>query len=240
MLKKKKISSYRIKVKKKKKNRVFKEILLKEFNWSQSTKDLILSSFFWGYVITQIPGGMIAQHMGAHKIYAISVGMCGLVTLLIPTAAHYGGSTAVIALRVVTGLCQGGVLPIQHTLLSKWVPLEERGRLGKDNYSLFYQKKKKKPINFYYQLIVSATFAYSGGWIGNVISLLSSGLLAGSPLGWPSAFYVWGGLSILWAITWWTFGVESPADHKTIPFDEKEYIEVSLGVTETCEVCSRI
>lgn len=69
-----------------------------------------------------------------------------------------------------------------------------------------------------------------------MISLLSSGLLAGSSFGWPAAFYLWGGLSILWAITWWTYGVESPADHKSIPFDEKEYIEVSLGVTETSEV----
>lgn len=70
------------------------------------------------------------------------------------------------------------------------------------------------------------------------MALVSCGLIAGSPLGWPSSFYIWGGITIAWSVAWFLLGKESPADHPTIPIDEKEYIEVSLGVTETTEVKS--
>ncbi|KZC08905.1 Putative inorganic phosphate cotransporter [Dufourea novaeangliae] len=80
-----------------------------------------------------------------------------------------------------------------------------------------------------------ATFVYAGGWIGNVICLLSSGLLSVSALGWPSCFYFWGGITIICGVLFLLIGKESPARHPSIPQDEKEYIETSLGITETEE-----
>ncbi|XP_015597304.1 putative inorganic phosphate cotransporter [Cephus cinctus] len=180
-----------------------------EYNWSMAVQSTILSSFFWGYVLTQIPGGMIAQRWGARNLYGYTVCFCAIFSLGIPLAARYGGWQLVCACRVAMGLCQGAVLPILHTLLAKWAPLDERGTLG--------------------------SFVYSGGWIGNVSSLLSSSFLAASPLGWPSCFYFWGTLSFLWSIIWMTFGSESPAEDSRISDEEKEYIEVSLGVTESTE-----
>lgn len=184
----------------------------KIFAWNSSIKDTILSSFFWGYVCTQIIGSIIAQQWGAHKLFSMTLFVCSLATLLIPVAAIYGGWEAVCALRVIAGLCQGTVLPSLHTLLAKWVPVEERGRM--------------------------ATFVYAGGWIGNVICLLSSGLLSASAVGWPSCFYLWGIITIISSILLFTIGKESPAVHSSIPQDEKEYIETSLGVTETEEKLS--
>jgi len=32
-----------------------------EFNWTRGEQGIILGSFFWGHVFTQIPGGMLAQ-----------------------------------------------------------------------------------------------------------------------------------------------------------------------------------
>ncbi|XP_076245186.1 putative inorganic phosphate cotransporter [Calliopsis andreniformis] len=180
-----------------------------EFKWNNSVKDTILSSFFWGYVCTQLIGSIIAHRWGAHKLFSLSQLICGLVTLFIPMVAHYCGWEAVCACRVIAGLCQGTVLPCLHTLLSKWVPLEERGRMS--------------------------TFVYAGGWIGNVACLLSSGLLSASSLGWPSCFYFWGGITIVSGCLFLLIGKESPAVHSSIPEDEKEYIETSLGITETEE-----
>ncbi|XP_076290086.1 putative inorganic phosphate cotransporter isoform X2 [Lasioglossum baleicum] len=180
-----------------------------QFEWNNSTKDIILSSFFWGYVCTQIIGSIIAHRWGAQKLFSIALFICGLVTLLVPAAAKYSGWEAVCVSRVIAGFCQGTVLPCLHTLLSKWVPMDERGRMS--------------------------TFVYAGGWIGNVISLLSSGLLSVSSAGWPSCFYVWGGMTIVSGLLAYFIGKESPAEHPSIPQDEKEYIETSLGVTETEE-----
>ncbi|XP_076684355.1 putative inorganic phosphate cotransporter isoform X2 [Andrena cerasifolii] len=180
-----------------------------EFPWDNNIKDTILSSFFWGYVCTQVIGSIIAHRWGAHILFSLAQIICGLVTLPIHVAAHYSGWEAVCASRVIAGLCQGTVLPTLHTLLAKWVPIEERGKMS--------------------------TFVYAGGWIGNVICLLSSGLLADSALGWPSCFYFWGGITVISGILFFFFGKESPAVHPNIPQDEREYIETSLGITETEE-----
>lgn len=77
---------------------------------------------------------------------------------------------------------------------------------------------------------------YSGGWVGNVIALQSSGYLSASDLGWPSCFYVWGGITGGFALLWFTCGKESPAEAANISLEEKLYIETSLGVTETSQV----
>jgi ACS family sodium-dependent inorganic phosphate cotransporter len=103
---------------------------VQHFDWNEQTQNLVLSSFFWGYVVTQIPGGMIAQRWGAQRLLGLAVGFCALLTLLIPMAATYGEYPFVCACRVFCGFCQGVVPPVLHTLLAKWVPLQERGRFS--------------------------------------------------------------------------------------------------------------
>lgn len=102
----------------------------KEFRWDESVKHVILSSFFWGYTCTQVPASILTQRWTAQGLFSATLVISGLVTLATPWAAHYGGWQTVIAGRVICGLVQGAVLPCLHTLLSKWAPPEERGRLG--------------------------------------------------------------------------------------------------------------
>ncbi|XP_012254703.2 putative inorganic phosphate cotransporter [Athalia rosae] len=177
------------------------------FRWEPSVQALILSSFFWGYVLTQVPAGQIAQRFGARKLLAISVFICGGVSLLVPAAARYGGWTLVCVCRVAMGFCQGCVLPSLHTLLAKWAPPEERGRLG--------------------------TFVYAGHQFGTLVALPISGFLAGSTAGWPSVFYLWGTVTIAWSIWWFFAGADSPANHSTISTEEREYIEMSLKTSHS-------
>ena len=92
---------------------------------------MILSSFFWGYVVTHIPGGMVAQRWGAQRMLGIAIGLCAISTVAIPVSARYGDYTLVCVCRVFAGLCQGVVPPVMHSLLAKWVPLQERGRFSK-------------------------------------------------------------------------------------------------------------
>lgn len=36
----------------------------KEQDWDPDTQGVVLSSFYWGYIITQIPGGWMAKNIG--------------------------------------------------------------------------------------------------------------------------------------------------------------------------------
>lgn len=74
-----------------------------EFEWDQYTQGIILGSFFYGYVITQLPGGRIAEVLGAKWMFGLGIFLTAVLTLFIPIAsrAHYG---ALIAIRVLQGL----------------------------------------------------------------------------------------------------------------------------------------
>ena len=62
----------------------------------------ILSSFFFGYIITQIPGGWLAARIGGRWIFGIGLVMTAVLTLLTPVAA-YLSIWALIAVRVAEG-----------------------------------------------------------------------------------------------------------------------------------------
>lgn len=145
-----------------------------EFNWSSETQGIVLSSFFYGYIITQLPGGFLALKFGGKNLFGLGILSTAVLTLLTPVAAR-GSVGLLVALRVLIGLCEGIVFPANHAVWTKWAPPLERSKL--------------------------ATIAVSGAHIGTVIAMPLSGVLA-QHLGWASVFYVFGCMGIVWAIVW--------------------------------------
>ncbi|KAL6437426.1 hypothetical protein ACFW04_005133 [Cataglyphis niger] len=180
---------------------------IEDYGWSPVEKNLVLSSFFWGYAITQVPSGYIAGIWSGQKLFSIGMLLCGVFSIVTPIVASQWGLPAVLVCRVGMGLMQACMLPCVHTLLSKWAPPSERARLG--------------------------TFAYAGAQFGTVITMPISGFLAASSIGWPSIFYLFGALTILWSTVFLYYGADSPAEHRSISQKEREYIEESLRTTET-------
>lgn len=175
-----------------------------DFNWGEREKSLVLSSFFWGYVLTQIPGGQMAKVVGGKIMLLTAITLCSLLNLLTPKFASFGGWPAVVGLRVVQGLCQGVIFPSTHTLLAKWAPPSERGTIG--------------------------TYCYCGAQFGTVVMLAVSGQLASSAMGWPSIFYFSGVAGLVWSILYFFYGSSSPAEcHGRITPEEKYFIESSLN-----------
>ncbi|XP_014485432.1 PREDICTED: putative inorganic phosphate cotransporter isoform X2 [Dinoponera quadriceps] len=175
-----------------------------DFGWDKNEKALALSSFFWGYAVAQVPSGYIANIWSAQMLLSIGMLLCGIFNVITPFVAHQWNLVAVCVCRVGMGLTQGCLLPCIHTLLSKWAPPSERARLG--------------------------TFAYAGAQFGTVIALPISGALAASVTGWPSIFYLFGALSILWSVCFSFLGADSPAKHRSISQKEREYVEESLRI----------
>lgn len=64
---------------------------LQEYDWDEKTKALVLSSFFWGYVVTQVPAGQLAQRWGAKVLLLWSMVLCAFLTVLTPWCASVGG-----------------------------------------------------------------------------------------------------------------------------------------------------
>ncbi|KAJ8679909.1 hypothetical protein QAD02_015696 [Eretmocerus hayati] len=173
-----------------------------EYDWDSWTTNLILSSFFWGYAITQLPGGYFAQMWSAGKLVAGGVLLSSIINMFTPTLAEYG-SWPVILSRVAMGLCQGPLIPGNYSLLSRWVPPMERARLG--------------------------SFVLNAVQFGTMISLPISGALAASRYGWPSIFYVFGAIGIAWSLLFYCTCADYPSEHPRIGSKELEYISESIG-----------
>lgn len=74
-----------------------------EFVWDRTAQGYILGSFFYGYAITQIPGGWLAQRFGGKRIFGGFMLMTAIATLLTPVGAE-ASVYVLIILRFIKGL----------------------------------------------------------------------------------------------------------------------------------------
>ena len=51
-----------------------------EFVWDSVVQSQIIGSFYYGYIVTQIPGGRMAEVIGAKKVLALSMGGTAILT----------------------------------------------------------------------------------------------------------------------------------------------------------------
>lgn len=103
-------------------------VYFQTYNWTD--KSVVLSSFFWGYILPQVAAGWLANTYGPKWFLIGAMLICSAAGILIPLFAAYFGSKGVMAIRSLQGLSQGFIFPSVHNLLSYWVPPNERSRLG--------------------------------------------------------------------------------------------------------------
>ncbi|XP_047130506.1 vesicular glutamate transporter 3 isoform X1 [Hydra vulgaris] len=176
-----------------------------EFDWDSGLQGIILSSFFYGYIFTQIPGGWLAAKYGGKNLFGGGILMTALFTLVTPLAARLHPSVLILV-RILEGLFEGFTFPCVHALWSKWAPPLERSKL--------------------------ATISFSGPFAGTVLGMPLSGLIAHN-YGWPWVFYFFGLLGVIWSFFWFTLITDSPEDHPKITENELEYILSSLKADKT-------
>ncbi|XP_046680594.1 putative inorganic phosphate cotransporter isoform X1 [Homalodisca vitripennis] len=170
--------------------------------WSTTRQGIILSSFFWGYLITQIPAGHMARKFGPKYLLFGAMLVCSVFTLLSPFIAENCSWMYFCLTRVVQGLAQGFFFPCVNTHMAKWAPPPERSRIF--------------------------SFVFGGTQLGTVVTLFVAGYLAAGPWGWPSIFYSTGLCGVLWAVAWLFLGANSPDTHPSISDSEREYIKAAL------------
>ncbi|XP_061283195.1 sialin isoform X4 [Bos javanicus] len=172
----------------------------KKYQWDAETQGWILGSFFYGYIITQIPGGYVASRSGGKLLLGFGILGTAVFTLFTPLAADFGFG-ALVALRALEGLGEGVTFPAMHAMWSSWAPPLERSKL--------------------------LSISYAGAQLGTVVSLPLSGVIC-YYMNWTYVFYFFGLVGIIWFILWICLVSDTPETHKTITPYEKEYILSSL------------
>ncbi|XP_014215607.1 sialin [Copidosoma floridanum] len=178
-----------------------------EFAWDEKTQGVILGAFFLGYVMTNVPGGRVAERIGGKIVYGLGVFLTALLTVVSPFAAYWG-LYPFLVIRIAEGFTEGVTFPAMHSMLAHWVPPLERSKF--------------------------AALVYAGANFGTVISLPLSGWLCSLELwgGWPLSFYLFGSLGIVWYVFWLLFVFDTPAKHPRIDPQERAYIESLVETKE--------
>ncbi|XP_013180506.1 PREDICTED: putative inorganic phosphate cotransporter [Papilio xuthus] len=173
--------------------------IYRTYRWSKPKQEMILFAFFVGYTSMMMPMGLIAQKFGGKLPICAALLVNGLLSVLTPWMPLLGGWVLVCAGRLLQGMAQAAFFPSVHTLLGKWAPLSERGRLS--------------------------TYIYTGSQFGTVLAFQVAGAFAGSAaLGWPWTFWSCGAASLACCALWHQLGAASPADHPSISAYELAYI----------------
>jgi MFS family permease len=133
---------------------------------------VLLSAFFWSYALLQVPVGWIAERYGAQRVLGAGLALWALATMLVGVADTF---TTLILLRVLLGVGESAGFPCVSKLLATSVPVH---RLGVANGVV--------------------AFAYL---FGPAVGTQLGGLIMAN-FGWRAAFFVFGGLSLLWLLPW--------------------------------------
>ncbi|CAI0388786.1 unnamed protein product [Linum tenue] len=154
-----------------------------QFGWNSSTAGLVQSSFFWGYALSQLPGGWLAKRFGGRKVLEIGVLTWSFATALVPLLA--GFMPGLVFTRILVGIGEGVSPSAATDLIARSIPLQERSR--------------------------AVAFVFGGLSVGSVAGLILAPALI-QHYGWESVFYLFGLFGIAWFVGFQTM-VEQEASY---------------------------
>jgi MFS family permease len=147
----------------------------KEFNLSASVIGLVMSSFFLGYAIMQIPGGWLADKFGSRKVLLSIVFVWSIFTSL--TGAAWS-IMSMLVIRATFGLAEGSFAPASIKMLSQTFPKTENGR-------------------------ALSIFMTSSGLMTILVPILAGVMI--TTMGWRPMFYLIGSIGVILTVLFWIF-----------------------------------
>jgi len=163
-----------------------------------SSTGIILSAFFLGYAIMQIPGGWLADKFGAKRVLLMAVIMWSIFTGLTAVAWSL---TAMIVIRFLFGIGEGGFQLASSKIIATIFPKEERGR-------------------------AMSIMLTSGGIVSLIVPLLAAYLLG--TIGWRMMFIIIGAIGAIIALLYWKY-IKLPQEQAVqVERDENVSPKVSL------------
>jgi sugar phosphate permease len=154
----------------------------------------LLSAFFWGYVLTQLPGGWLAQRLGPTRVVAAALVVTGIAACLTGIVTDL---PALLCVRVVMGIAEGFIWPSFAVLFIKWFPGGERARAVS--------------VAQYAMPISSVLMAPLAGWMIDVVT-------------WKNMFILQGIPAILMGLLFAWYTSDDPATDRRITEAERAFI----------------
>ncbi|MBI5604912.1 MAG: MFS transporter [Deltaproteobacteria bacterium] len=137
-------------------------LMEKDLNLSAASIGMVLSAFFAGYAIMQMPGGWLADKFGSRRVILVSITAWSIFTILTGIAWSL---PILILIRFMYGIGEGGYFPASASLVAQKFEKNESGRA--------------------ISVLLSASYI-----MGFLAPLITTSLMAS--IGWRKMFYVYG------------------------------------------------
>ncbi|SIT47824.1 putative D-glucarate transporter [Paraburkholderia ribeironis] len=177
-----------------------------EFSLDAIRMGYIFSAFSWAYVLAQLPAGWLLDRFGARRVYAASIFLWSLFTLLQSSIGLLGSAGAAVialfALRFAMGAAESPAFPANAKVVASWFPTNERGTAS----AIFNSA----------QYFAAVVFTPLMAWLTHMF-------------GWQTVYVVMGAGGLLLALTWLKM-MKNPADHPRVSPAELDYIQQGGGV----------
>ncbi len=168
--------------------------ITEELGLTMLQMSVVFSAFTLAYSIFEIPTGWLADTRGARSVLTRIVLWWSAFTILTGSAWSYA---SLLVTRFLFGAGEAGAFPGVSRALSRWFPLQERGRA---NGILFLGSRV-------------------GGALAPALSLFLI-----HQWGWRWSFTAFGSIGFVWALLWFRFFRDEPEEHPKASASEIEWI----------------
>ena len=171
------------------------------------TLGYIFSAFGWAYVLAQVPGGWLLDRFGSRRVYAASILLWSVFTLLQGVAGLLTGALLIgtlFTLRMLVGCAEAPAFPGNSRIVAAWFPGGERATAA----AIFNSG----------QYFATVMFAPIMGWLT-------------LRFGWQAVFLFLGGTGLVLFVGWLTT-VYAPSRHPRVKQSELDHIAAGGGLID--------
>lgn len=177
--------------------------IMKELQLDEAQLGIATGVFFYVYALAQVPTGYLSDWLGGRKTLALYV---VLWSLALGGMGFISGLISLTIFRGLLGLAQAGAYPCIASVIKRWFPVHRRG--------------------------VANSLTTMGGRTGYFLAtfltpqlmLVAGGLLHVTTGQWRWVFVLYATLGFAWALVFWWWFRDSPAEHPRCNDAERAFI----------------
>src|SRR6516225_7811039 len=99
----------------------------KDFDLQAADLGVIISAFFLGYALMQVPGGWLADRIGSKTVVIVTITMWSIFTVMTGLAWSL---LSLIAIRFIFGIAEGGFPPASIKAIAELYDREKRPKMA--------------------------------------------------------------------------------------------------------------
>ncbi len=173
----------------------------KEFAMTNTEAGAVVSLFFVGYAVMQIPAGLLVKRLGTRIVFPIFMILTSLFTGLMGTT---GSALAMKLNRLALGVAEAPLPVTMLSTMNRWFPAQEKGTA----VGLFLAAAKFGPV---------------------IVPPLGALIIA--TLGWQYVFFICALPGLVFAVLWYFLVVDEPARSRFVSPAEAAHIGSGLPAT---------